>query len=72
MQELRRYFRLLSPDFNCADACLLEAYDEGHSSASLRKLARTLERLVPAVRPVLYLEVELASKQHGITVTPHW
>jgi 2-polyprenyl-6-hydroxyphenyl methylase/3-demethylubiquinone-9 3-methyltransferase len=72
LQELRRYFHILSPDFNCAEACLLEAYDEGDAGASLRKLARTLERLVPAVRPVLYLEVELGSKQHGIAVTPHW
>lgn len=72
LPELKEYFRILSSDFSFPDARMLEAYEETHPGASVRKLARMIERLFPFLRPVLYLEVGLGSKRHGIAVTPHW
>ena len=69
--ELERYFTLLSPDFSCRNF----AYVQGHRRAKRKtsvKLALLLERMIPFVRPDLYVEVELTRKAAGIVIEPHW
>jgi len=71
-RELERYFALLSPDF----ACQYFAYMKGSRRASARKpsveIALLVERMIPFLRPDLYVEVELTRKAAGIVVEPHW
>jgi len=70
-RELERYFTLLSPDFACRNF----AYVRGSRRPATRpsvELALLLERLIPFVRPDLYVEAELTRKSAGILVEPHW
>jgi len=70
-RELERYFTLLSPDFACRNF----AYVQGHRRATRRpsvELALLLERMIPFLRPDLYVEVELTRKAAGIVIEPHW
>ena len=71
-RELEHYFALLSPDFACQNF----AYMKGSRRASARKpgveIALLLERMIPFLRPDLYVEVELTGKSAGIVVEPHW
>lgn len=71
LRELEDYFALLSPDFRCINAAHVCVAPP--AAARLRgRIAGWLERAVPALRPDLYLEVELGAKRHGIVVEPHW
>lgn len=71
LAELERYFRLLSPDFEIARALKLTDYRPGRGSM-LRRAVVALERLLPPLRPNLYVEVVMPRKTHGITIQPGW
>lgn len=72
MRELVHYFRLLSPDFRCIKACYTEESPPAQARPGLRRAAMAIEHLLPILRPSLHLELELATKAHGIVVEPHW
>lgn len=72
MRELIYYFCVLSPDFNCVHSDYAEEYQPHYRGEATGNLARWVERIVPMLRPDLYLEVELPRKDKGITVEPHW
>jgi 2-polyprenyl-6-hydroxyphenyl methylase/3-demethylubiquinone-9 3-methyltransferase len=72
MRELVHYFRLLSPVFHCIKACYTEESTPGQARTGRRRAAMAIERQVPILRPSLHVELELATKAHGIVVEPHW
>lgn len=72
MRELVRYFRLLSPDFHCIKACYTEESPPVQKRSARRRAAMAIERYLPILRPSLHVELELATKAHGIVVEPHW
>lgn len=72
MRELVHYFRLLSPDFHCIKACYTEESSLVQNPSARRRAAMAIERHLPILRPSLHLELELATKAHGIVVEPHW
>lgn len=67
LHEVIRYFCLLSPDFNCIKAC----YPDRFGLSSKASAAR-VQRWFPKLRPNLHLEIELPTKQAGITASPTW
>ena len=71
-RELERYFTLLSPDFSCQNFAYVEAFRPSATRKVGTGLVLLLERLIPFVRPDLYVEVELTRKAAGIVVEPHW
>jgi 2-polyprenyl-6-hydroxyphenyl methylase/3-demethylubiquinone-9 3-methyltransferase len=72
MRELIYYFCALSPDFNCLHPHHAEEYQLGYLGRPASKLVSWIERLIPSLRPDLYLEVELLRKDKGIVIEPHW
>jgi 2-polyprenyl-3-methyl-5-hydroxy-6-metoxy-1,4-benzoquinol methylase len=69
-RELIYYFCVLSPDFNTVKADFVDGFAPpapGNSFVSV-----WLERNVSRLKPNLYLEVELTSKDAGIVVEPSW
>jgi 2-polyprenyl-6-hydroxyphenyl methylase/3-demethylubiquinone-9 3-methyltransferase len=72
MRELIYYFCVLSPDFNCVHRAYSEEYRPVSDRPFGRRFAGMVESAIPFVRPDLYLEVELARKNKGIVVEPHW
>ena len=70
LEELRTYFRLLSPDFALRKALWVEDYYG--SSSALARVSRLVEKAIPPWRPALHVEVELARKRDGITIEPRW
>ena len=68
--ELRRYFRLLSPDFRIARCRLLPR--QYPSRKRLAPILTGIERVLPFLRDQIYLEVALPVKQHGIVLTANW
>jgi 2-polyprenyl-6-hydroxyphenyl methylase/3-demethylubiquinone-9 3-methyltransferase len=72
LRELIYYFCVLSPDFNCLNPSHVEEYEPGYHEVPAGKFVRWLERRVPILRPDVYLEVEIARKDKGIVVEPHW
>jgi 2-polyprenyl-3-methyl-5-hydroxy-6-metoxy-1,4-benzoquinol methylase len=70
-RELERYFAFLSPDFSCENFAYMKGSRQSTGKPSV-ELALLLERLIPFVRPDLYVEVELTRKAAGIIVEPHW
>ncbi len=72
LRELVEYFRILSPDFICDRVIAVEQTERRQRASLKHRVALMIERCMPILRPSLYLEVELRSKQHGITVDPHW
>lgn len=72
MRELREYFALLSPDFRCINAAYTEDFQTGYLAKRGGKLVNWLERTLPPLRPDIYVEIELAQKNQGITAQPHW
>ena len=72
LRELVRYFRLLSPDFHCIKACYTEESAPLQNRSGRRRAAAAIERHLPILRPSLHVELELATKAHGIVVDPHW
>jgi len=70
-RELQRYFTLLSPDFACRDVAYVQGHRRAVSKPSV-EVALLLERIIPFLRPDLYVEVELTCKAAGIVVEPHW
>lgn len=71
-RELLRYFALLSPDFSCGRFAYTEEYSQALSRRRSGPVIAAIEHAVPILRPDLYLEVELARKDKGIVVEPHW
>ena len=71
-RELGRYFAQLSPDFVIRRVAYMEKRRPHLPRRPGMGVVHTIERIIPAVRPDLYVEVELKSKQHGIVVQPHW
>ena len=71
-RELMRYFKMLSPDFRCLNFAYTEEYLPTFLDKPGGKFVQWLERIIPLVRPDLYLEVELTIKDKGIVVEPHW
>lgn len=72
LRELIYYFCILSPDFNCLYSEHVEEYHPSYLGRSASRLERWLERTIPILRPDVYLEVEIARKDKGIVVEPHW
>jgi 2-polyprenyl-6-hydroxyphenyl methylase/3-demethylubiquinone-9 3-methyltransferase len=71
-RELLAYFADLAPDFACVNCARVEEYRDTTAWSVMRKMVVGLEHLLPALRPDLYLEIELTSKQTGIVIEPHW
>ena len=71
-RELVRYFALLSADFRCRGVAYLEKRGAQPPRRRGMPVVHALERLLPPLRPDLYLEVDLVEKAHGIAVQPHW
>ena len=71
-RELLAYFRMLSPDFRCVNFSYTREYLPAVLNRPGGRFALCLERALPPLRPDLYLEVELARKEKGIVVEPHW
>jgi 2-polyprenyl-6-hydroxyphenyl methylase/3-demethylubiquinone-9 3-methyltransferase len=71
-RELLRYFELLSPDFRCRAIDCMEEYHPGLLARRGGRAVKWLERMLPPLRPDLYVEVELIGKERGIVVEPHW
>ena len=71
-RELERYFAMLSPDFSSKNFAYSEAYPSEAAKRTGRGLVLLLERMVPFLRPDLYVEIELTHKTSGIVVEPHW
>lgn len=67
LPELRRYFALLSPDWQIERGLRLP-----HRYRRLPWLLGPIERLLPFLRDQIYMEVGLPAKAAGITVRPHW
>lgn len=72
LRELIYYFCVLSPDFSCFDRTYTKEYQRATFSGLRNKVAREMERVLPWVRPDIYLAVELKRKEKGIVVEPHW
>ncbi len=72
MAELAGYFRYLSSDFRIRRARWLAAVDHGRLLPRKARLARTVQRWIPWVRPGLFLEIELPEKRSGIVLEPGW
>lgn len=72
LSELLQYFRMLSPDFAFVDRVYVEEYEPTYLARPGGKLVYWLERTLPPLRPDLYLAIELAQKNKGIVVEPHW
>ncbi len=69
--EIIRYFCLLSPDFNTVKATTVRNYyPESHRPG--QRMAGRLFEAIPGLRPNLHIEVEIKSKEHGITAQPSW
>jgi 2-polyprenyl-3-methyl-5-hydroxy-6-metoxy-1,4-benzoquinol methylase len=71
MGELFRYFSLLSPDFRIIKAKKVRRFPRTKAKRGIAMLSRSFETF-PGLRPNLYLEVELVSKERGIVVNPAW
>src|SRR5262249_18539862 len=71
-RELQRYFALLSPDFTFGRFAYTEEYLPAFRRRTGAAFVLAIERLLPPLRPDLYLEVDLARKTCGIVVEPHW
>lgn len=72
MRELVRYFQLLSPDFRCIKAGYVEDFSPAQQQGRRWRAAMSIEQRLPILRPTLHVELELATKTHGIVVEPHW
>jgi 2-polyprenyl-3-methyl-5-hydroxy-6-metoxy-1,4-benzoquinol methylase len=70
LAELQQYFRLLSPDFRIAKSRYL--HWPSPDASPKRWLPALVYRLVPMLKPALYLEIEVVGKSHGISIEPHW
>ena len=70
--ELIRYFRLLSPDFEIVSSAHVVRYSKSEAHPVADAIAGAIERVLPLFRPNLYLEIELARKDKGIVIEPHW
>jgi hypothetical protein len=66
------YFDMLSPDFRCSNF----AYTQEYLPSVAKKFGGGgvlwVERVVPPLRPDMYVEVELVHKHVGIGIEPHW
>jgi len=71
-RELLAYFRMLSPDFRCINFSYTQEYLPAVLNRPGGRFALCLEHAISPLRPDLYLEVELARKEKGIVVEPHW
>jgi 2-polyprenyl-3-methyl-5-hydroxy-6-metoxy-1,4-benzoquinol methylase len=72
LRELIYYFCILSPDLACVRRAYVEEYQRNPEGGPARTVAYLAEKLMPILRPDLYLEVELTRKDKGIVVEPHW
>jgi 2-polyprenyl-6-hydroxyphenyl methylase/3-demethylubiquinone-9 3-methyltransferase len=72
LRELIYYFSMLSPDFDCVHSEYIEEYHPSYLGKPARAWVRWLERAIPIFRPDVHLEIEIARKDKGIVVEPHW
>jgi 2-polyprenyl-6-hydroxyphenyl methylase/3-demethylubiquinone-9 3-methyltransferase len=72
LRELIYYFCALSPDFVCVHAAYPEEYAPSYMGRAAQAIVRWTERALPILRPDVYLEIELARKDKGIVIEPHW
>lgn len=72
MSELKEYFTTLSPDFRCMNSAYVTEFVVPPKRRLRGMIASLFERAIPFLRPGLYLEIELARKETGIVVEPHW
>lgn len=70
--ELLDYFAMLSPDFRCSNFAYTQEYLPTVATKTGGKFVLWLERMIPPLRPDMYLEVELVRKDSGIVIEPHW
>ena len=71
-RELIRYFALLSPDFSCGRFAYMEKRGTQPPLRRGMAIVRAIERMLPPLRPDMYLEVVLSRKDRGIVMQPHW
>lgn len=69
--EVTGYFLVLSSDFCCVKALLQRDFVSGPAGPRTL-LARSIEAIIPMLRPNLHIEIELRGKSHGINVEPTW
>ena len=70
--ELMGYFSELSADFICMHSAHIEEYQKKEMWKIAGKIVLGIEHAIPALRPDLYMEIELVHKDKGIVVEPHW
>lgn len=70
LKEVRRYFNLLSPDFTCVKCEYTDDRNRDEKRSSLTK--ELFIQHLDILKPNLHVEVELAKKDHGITMKPAW
>lgn len=68
LREIIEYFALLSSDFQCVVTDYTDDADPESEAKGL--LAQQLPRVFPFLKPGLHVEVELVSKNQGITLVP--
>lgn len=72
LAELFSYFAELSPDFSVRRAERIVDYYPHRRSRVAVAASRAIQRVVPAVRRSLHLEVQLKHKRAGIVPVPGW
>jgi 2-polyprenyl-3-methyl-5-hydroxy-6-metoxy-1,4-benzoquinol methylase len=72
LRELTHYFRTLSPDFAFVASDHVHKHEQSTRHRYIDATARVIEHLVPTLRPNLYLQMQLASKDAGIVIEPRW
>ncbi len=70
--ELQHYFARLSPDFRQIAATHLGKYERSGQHWLIDGCARFVEKILPPLRPNIYMQLELRNKDNKIVVTPHW
>jgi 2-polyprenyl-3-methyl-5-hydroxy-6-metoxy-1,4-benzoquinol methylase len=71
-KELKKYFELLSADFNTRNQCYFSYVLKTNHLNWKGKLAYDRKDLVPFLRKGIYQEVDLPHKHVGITMEPSW
>jgi 2-polyprenyl-3-methyl-5-hydroxy-6-metoxy-1,4-benzoquinol methylase len=71
-REMFDYFGMLSSDFRCSNFAYTQEYLPPVAKRFGGRSVLWLERVIPPLRPDLYLEVELVRKHAGIVIEPHW
>lgn len=70
-RQLRRYFLMLSPDFEVTHLLTLRDWYPRHRRRLRRLVGRVMDTL-PGLRLQIYAEIAVVAKRHGIVVAPSW